>query len=82
MFPILTNGLARRASNQLAEKLPIRPVVEASDGNGLRIGSQVMTDRMLAVPREHVPRVIGTVDPETRGQLNTALPIVLGLARY
>jgi hypothetical protein len=81
-FRFLTNGLARRASNQLAEKLPIRPVVEASDSNGLRIRSQVMTDRMLAIPRERVPRVIGTIDPETRGQLNTALLIVPGLARY
>jgi len=61
--------------------LPVRPIVEANENNGLRIRSQIMTDKMLALPRNRVRRVIGRIDSETSGRLDTALMIVLGLAR-
>jgi mRNA interferase MazF len=57
----------------------IRPVIEPAAGNGLRISSQIMTDKLFAQRRERVRRVIGTIDSETRGRLDTALLIVLGL---
>ena len=42
---------------------------------------QVMTDKMLALPREHVRRTIGNLDFETSQRLDGALLTVLGLAR-
>jgi mRNA interferase MazF len=56
-------------------------MLEAADGNGLRIRSQIMTDRMLAIPRDRVRQVIGVIDPLTAGRLDTALLLVLGLGR-
>jgi mRNA interferase MazF len=59
----------------------IRPLVEPAATNGLRLRSQIMTDKMLSQRRERIRQVIGTIDSETRGRLDTALLIVLGLAR-
>jgi mRNA interferase MazF len=61
--------------------LPVRPIVEADENNGLRVRSQIMTDKLLALPRSRVRRVIGRIDPETSSRLDTALLLVLGLAR-
>jgi mRNA interferase MazF len=63
------------------ERLPVRPTVEPAADNGLRVRSQIMTDKLLALPRDHVRRPIGIIDSETMGRLNTALLLVLGLAR-
>jgi mRNA interferase MazF len=63
------------------ENLAIRPIIEAAGGNGLRTRSQIMTDRLLAVPRERVRQVIGVVDERTSDRLDAALLLVLGLAR-
>jgi len=58
----------------------IRPVIEPAVANGLRISSQIMTDKLFAQRRERVRRVIGTIDSETRVRLDAALLIVLGLS--
>ena len=58
----------------------IRPVIEPAASNGLRISSQIMTDKLFAQRRERVRRVIGTIDPETRVRLDSALLVVLGLS--
>jgi mRNA interferase MazF len=73
--------LACPITSEVAEKLPVRPIVAAADSNGLRIRSQIMTDRLLAVPRDRVRQIIGTIDSETGNRLDAALLIVLGLAR-
>ncbi len=59
----------------------LRPVIEPTAANGLRVPSQIMTDKLLAQRRERVRRVIGTIDAESSSRLDTALLIVLGLAR-
>ena len=59
----------------------LRPVIEPSVANGLRVRSQIMTDKILAQRRERVRRVIGAIDFETNERLDTALLIVLGLTR-
>lgn len=64
----------------LTEELPIRPTVEPTAQNGLHVESQIMTDKMLAVPRDHVRQLVGSIDSETRVRLDSALLIVLGLA--
>jgi len=76
-----TTVLACPITSEVAEKLPIRPIIEAAESNGLRIRSQIMTDRMLAVPRDRVRQVIGIIDAPTSDRLDGALLLVLGLAR-
>lgn len=68
-------------TSDLTEKLPIRPAIEPNAQNGLRLESQIMTDKMLAISRTHVRQLIGKVDSETRIRLDSALLIVLGLTR-
>jgi len=66
------------------ERIPnprLRPVIEPAQGNGLRVPSQIMTDKIFAQRRERLRRVIGSIDRETRGRLDAALLLVLGLAR-
>jgi mRNA interferase MazF len=59
----------------------LRPVVEPAAGNGLRLRSQIMTDKLLAQRRERVRQVIGMIDSETSSRLDAALLLVLGLTR-
>jgi mRNA interferase MazF len=59
----------------------LRPIIEPAVGNGLRVRSQIMTDKLFAQRRERVRLVIGSIDSETRGRLDAALLLVLGLAR-
>jgi mRNA interferase MazF len=68
-------------TSDVTEKLPIRPIPEADERNGLRIRSQIMTDKVLAQRRERIGRVIGAIDSETSHRLDSALLLVPGLAR-
>lgn len=68
-------------SSDLQERLPLRPIIEAKPSNGLRLRSQIMTDKMIALRRDRVRRVIGQIDAETSEHLDRALLVVLGLAR-
>ncbi len=76
-----TTVLVCPITSQLTERLPVRPTVEADSGNGLRLRSQIMTDKTLAVPRERIRRVLGSLDPAANDQLDRAFLVVLGLAR-
>lgn len=68
-------------SSDLQEGLPLRPMIEAEPSNGLRLRSQIMTDKMIALRRDRVRRVIGRVGAETSERLDRALLVMLGLAR-
>jgi len=68
-------------SSDLQENLSLRPIIEAQPSNGLRLRSQIMTDKMIALRHDRVRRVIGHIDTETSEQLDRALLVVLGLAR-
>jgi mRNA interferase MazF len=68
-------------SSDVQEKLPLRPIIEAEPTNGLRLRSQIMTDKMLALRKDRVRQTIGHIDAETSEQLDRALLVVLGLAR-
>jgi mRNA interferase MazF len=76
-----TTLLACPITSEVVEKVPIRPIIEAADSNGLRVRSQIMTDRMVAIPRARVRQAIGTIDAQTGGRLDSALLLVLGLTR-
>ena len=70
------------SSNAQANPNPrLRPLIEPTADNGLRVRSQIMTDKLLAQRRDRVRRLIGTIDSETRSRLDSALLLVLGLAR-
>ena len=68
-------------SSDLQEDLPLRPFIEAKPSNGLRLRSQIMTDKMIALRHDRVRRLIGRIDRETSERLDRALLVVLGLAR-
>jgi mRNA interferase MazF len=54
--------------------------LEPSEANGLRLRSEVMTDKPTTVRRERIGQVIGRLTGEDMGRLNTALAFVMGLA--
>jgi mRNA interferase MazF len=68
-------------SSDVAEFDQIRPVVEPSATNGLRLRSQIMTDKINALRRDRIQQVLGSLDDEASARLNSALFLVLGLAR-
>ena len=52
-------------SSDLQEDLPLRPIIEAKPSNGLRLRSQIMTDKMIALRHDRVRRLIGRIYRET-----------------
>jgi mRNA interferase MazF len=68
-------------SSDLQDKLPLRPLIQASPENGLQLRSQIMTDKMLALRRDRIRRVIGRIEGGLSKQLDNALLVVLGLTR-
>ena len=76
-----TSVLICPLSSDVQDNFYLRPSIEPSDTNGLRVRSQIMTDKLLALPRRRIRRVVGSIDQETSDRLDRALLIVLGLAR-
>jgi mRNA interferase MazF len=68
-------------SSELFDPSRLRPMVDPSVHNGLRVRSQIMTDKVTAVARSRIRRVVGTLDKADRERLDGALLLVLGLAR-
>lgn len=68
-------------SSDLTEFHRLRPVVEPTASNGLRLRSQIMTDKINALRRDRIRQVLGSLDADASEQLDRALLIVLGLAR-
>ncbi|WP_291306277.1 MULTISPECIES: type II toxin-antitoxin system PemK/MazF family toxin [unclassified Devosia] len=59
---------------------PIRPIVDASAGNGLRLRSQVMVDKPHVALVRKLGDPIGTLAPAEIAAVDSALAILLGLA--
>src|SRR5262249_57335145 len=57
----------------------LRPIVEPSTKNGLRVRSQIMTDKLLALRKERIRQTIGILEKEACEELDRALLVVLGL---
>ena len=57
-----------------------RLLLTPAAANGLREQSQIMVDKLLALPRERIRERIGSADDETMLALNRALALMLGLA--
>jgi mRNA interferase MazF len=67
-------------TSDITENLPVRPIIAPSVETGLRVRSQIMTDKIVAAPRNRVRRVLGTIDAVGTRAVNSALLVVLGLA--
>jgi mRNA interferase MazF len=68
-------------SSDLQDRITLRPLIEVAPENGLRLRSQIMTDKLVALRRDRIRRVIGRIDAETSEQLDRALLVLLGLSR-
>jgi mRNA interferase MazF len=68
-------------SSDVTEFHRLRPVVEPTASNGLRLRSQIMTDKINALRRDRIRQVLGSLDADASEQLDRALLIVLGLGR-
>lgn len=76
-----TSVLICPMSSEVTEFHRLRPIVEPTANNGLRLRSQIMTDKINALRRDRVRRVLGSLDSDASEQLDSALLVVLGLAR-
>jgi mRNA interferase MazF len=54
--------------------------IPPSDSNGLRVPSQIMADKIVAMPREKCGKVIGRIGDTEMFALNHMLSVVIGLA--
>ncbi len=76
-----TTVLVCPMSSEIGETERLRPIVEPTPENGLRLRSQIMTDKITALRRERIRTVLGRLDVSASAQLDQALLIVLGLAQ-
>lgn len=67
-------------TSTLADAPLYRLHIEPSDGNGLKAPSQVMVDKIVAMPREKCGRVIGRINETELIALNHMLSVVIGIA--
>lgn len=68
-------------SSEIGEAAGIRPSVDPTPSNGLRVRSQIMTDKVIALSRHRIRGELGQLDEPAQDELDRALLIVLGLAR-
>lgn len=74
-----TSVLLRPMSSEVVPSNALRPVVEPTDSTGIRVRSQIMTDKIVAASRQRIRRVIEHLDPADVEHVDRALLIVLGL---
>jgi mRNA interferase MazF len=67
-------------TSEIVEAPDFRVTIDPSKVNGLRVRSQVMTDKPVTVRRARVGPAIGHLDAADLGRLNVALAFVMGLA--
>ena len=54
--------------------------IEPSEANGLKAPSQVMVDKIVAIPREKCGTIIGRIEGATLIALDRLLAVVIGIA--
>jgi mRNA interferase MazF len=67
-------------TSNLAEAPLFRIPIEPTEGNGLRVSSRLMADKVTTVPRTKLGQRVGRLSDEDMLRLNRALLIFLGLA--
>ena len=63
-----------------AEAPLFRLVIEPTQGNGLRVPSRLMADKITTVPKTKVGFQVGRLDEQDLMRLNRAVLVFLGLA--
>jgi mRNA interferase MazF len=71
---VLTCGLTSLVKNDMLA----RPALQPDETNGLRGPSQVMTDKIMAVPRDKLGFRIGAVSNVDMARVEHAMLLVLG----
>ncbi len=66
-------------SDLQAEQPSLRILVDPAPTNGLRRASQVMVDKITAVPRGRIGGVIGRLDDQNMIRIDRALALLLGI---
>ncbi|KAB2849178.1 MAG: type II toxin-antitoxin system PemK/MazF family toxin [Hyphomicrobiaceae bacterium] len=66
-------------TSDIIEAPLFRLTVEPTAENGLRSRSQIMVDKVVALRRERVGKVIGSLDRDTVLRVNRSLALWLGL---
>jgi mRNA interferase MazF len=66
-------------TSELMDAEAVRPRIEPSVSNGLRVMSQVMTDKIVTVPRERLGAQIGAFSDQDMLRVNRALVVFLGI---
>jgi mRNA interferase MazF len=79
--PDLSTVFICPTTTDVQDDLPLRPLLNPSSENGLRLRSQIMTDKMAAIRREQIRGVIGHIETGTAERLDRALLVILGLTR-
>ena len=67
-------------TSDLDDALDFRVLIEPQPDNGLRLRSQVMVDKPLALRRHRVGKRIGQLGADDMSKVNAALAFVIGLA--
>jgi mRNA interferase MazF len=67
-------------TSEIVDAPDFRVTIDPSVRNSLRLRSQIMADKPLAVRRSRIGAIIGHLDDADLSRLNIALAFVLGLA--
>ena len=67
-------------TSALADAPLYRLQIEPNAANGLKAPSQVMVDKIVAMPREKCGAVIGRIDDLSLIALDRMLSVIIGLA--
>jgi mRNA interferase MazF len=78
---VLASTIVCPMSSHIDTANRMRPVIVPSVQNGLRVPTQIMTDKLNTLRHDRVKRIIGKLDSEACRRLNSALLMVLGLTR-
>ena len=65
---------------ELVKSSDLRRRVDPSEGNGLLVSSDLMTDVMITVRKDRIGKVIGSLSTEDMARIDRALLVFLGLA--
>lgn len=72
------NVVARLITSDIVETPLFRILLEPAAANGLEKRSQIKIDKVVALRRERIGKVIGSLDADTMLQVNRSLALMLG----
>lgn len=79
LFPDTASVAVLLVTSKLVEAPLIRLTVEPSSGTGLRVASQIIIDKPMAISIRKIGPVFGRLEDATMVSVNRALMLFLGL---